>query len=188
MILFEDQFSDPTTLTRDWIAGRGMAVQDGVLTFSPDHQAGFCPALTRRDDFEDFLISTDVRIVSGAVGLVLRAVAPEQYYMVQFDITNDPTVVWFHTFTPSAEEGYRVELVPSTHVPAPGAWHRMAVIARGEAFDVLLGPADGPLKHCGSWRDPERTYSRGAVGLWEHGGEAGEYRRLRVEALPRVDG
>jgi hypothetical protein len=187
MILFEELFSDPATLSREWLLAPGMAVSNGVLTFSPDHEAGYCAGLTRRDNFSDFTLSADVRIVCGAVGLVLRAQTPHQYYMVQFDIDNDPSMVWFHTFTPSAENGYRVELVPGARVPALGAWHRMAVIARGEAFDVLLGPTEGPLQHCASWRDPHCTYRRGAVGLWEHGGEAGEYRRLRVEALPQVD-
>jgi hypothetical protein len=62
--------------------------------------------------------------------------------MVQFDLANNPSVVWFHTFTPSADEGYRFELVPSAVVPRAGAWHRMRVVVRGDAFEVLLGEPD----------------------------------------------
>ncbi len=63
----------------------------------------------------------------------------------------------------------------------------MRVLARGDAFDVFLSEMDGPLRHCASWQDRDRTYHEGAVGVWEHGGEAGEYRHLRVETLDGAD-
>jgi hypothetical protein len=183
MVLFEEPFADHAKLIRDWIPGPGMSVRQGKLEFSPAHTESYCIGLTRRQDFRDFALTVDVRIVSAAVGVVLRAVARTQYYMVQFDLKNDPSVVWFHTFTPFAQGGYRLELVPSAQVPQAGAWHRMRVVARDHTFQVFLGEVDGPLQYCASWHDPHQTYHEGAVGLWEHGGEAGEYRNLRVEAL-----
>jgi hypothetical protein len=183
MLLFEEPFSDPAKLARDWVMGPGMAIRSGVLAFSPEHDEGYCLGTTRRSDFRDFSLAADVRIVRAAVGFVLRAVGPSQYYMVQFDLANNPNVVWFHTFTPDAEEGYRLQLVPSLVVPRAGAWHRMRVAARGAVFDVALGELDGPLRHCASWRDSNETYRQGAVGVWEHGGEAGYYRGLRVDTL-----
>ena len=63
----------------------------------------------------------------------------------------------------------------------------MKVVANDDAFDVFLGEPGGPLHHCASWRDRFRTFRQGAVGVWEHGGEAGEYRTLRVEALTHND-
>src|SRR5687768_11758893 len=187
MALFEESFADPAKLSHDWIVAPGMAVRKGVLEFSPGPDEGFCVGVTRRTDFRDFSITADVRIVSRAVGLVLRAAAPGQYYMVQFDLANNPSVVWFHTFTPAAEGGYRLELVPSAHVPRVGVWHRMRVVARENAFDVFIGEPGGPLHHCAWWQDQLRTFREGAVGVWEHGGEAGEYRALRVEALTHQD-
>ncbi len=186
MLPFEENFSDSATLTENWIVAPGMSVRNGALLFAPDHDKGFCAGVTRRNDFRDFSLTADVRIVRSAVAFVLRARAPNEYYMVQFDLANDPTVVWFHTFTPSADEGYRLELVPSAHVPAAGVWHRMRVVARDNEFEVLLGAVGGELQHCASWQDRERTYTQGSVGFWEHGGEAGEYRGLRVDALPNV--
>jgi hypothetical protein len=59
----------------------------------------------------------------------------------------------------------------------------MRVEARGAVFDVAVGELEGPLQHCASWRDSNETYRQGAVGVWEHGGEAGEYRGLRVDSL-----
>src|SRR5688500_13954723 len=100
MSLFEEPFSDPTKFARDWVIGPGMAIHNGVLAFSPGYDEGYCVGTTRRTDFRDFSLAADVRIVCGAVGLVLRAVGPTQYYMVQFDLANNPNVVWFHTFTP----------------------------------------------------------------------------------------
>ena len=182
MLLFQEDFSDPATLSKDWIAAPGMTVRDGALLFAPGNDEGFCAGVTRRNDFRDFSFTADVRI-SSAAAFVLRARAPDEYYMVQFDLANDPTVVWFHTFTPSADEGYRLERVPTAHVPEAGVWHRMRVVARGNEFEVLLGTAGGQLEHCASWQDPQRTYSQGAVGFWEHGGEVGEYRGLRIETL-----
>ena len=183
MILFEEPFSDPTKLARDWVIGPGMAIRNGVLAFSPGHGEGYCIGTTRRSDFRDFSLSADVRIVRAAVGLVLRAVGPSQYYMVQFDLANNPAVVWFHTFTPDAEEGYHLEMVPSLVVPRAGAWHRMRVVVRGAAFEVSLGEPEGALHHCASWRDSNETYRQGAVGVWEHGGESGEFRGLRVDTF-----
>jgi hypothetical protein len=183
MTLFEESFEDQAKLSREWATAPGMVVRNGVLAFSPDRDKGFCVGVTRREDFCDFSLAIDVRIVSRAVGLVLRAAGPGQYYMVQFDIANDPSVVWFHTFTPSAKGGYRVELVQSALVPEIGVWHRMKVVANDNAFDVYLGEPGGPLQHCASWQDRLRTFRQGAVGVWEHGGEAGEYRALRVETL-----
>ena len=187
MTHFEESFTDLASLTKDWILAPGMTVQNGILTFAPGHDEGFCVGVTRRTDFLDCSISVDVRIVNAAVGLVLRHVGPGQYYMVQFDLANDPSVVWFHTFTPSADEGYRVELVPTAFAPEVGVWHGMRVDARGDTFDVFLGDPGGPLHHCASWKDPHQTYRHGAVGVWEHGGEAGEYRAFRVDELTSVD-
>ena len=161
-----------------------MAVRNGVLAFSPGHDEGYCAGVTRQHDFGDFCITADVRIVSGTVGLVLRAVAPGQYYMVQFDLANNPSVVWFHTFSPSADRGYRLEKVRSALAPRAGDWYRMRVVVHGNTFDVFLGEPGSTLQPCASWQDREHTYQQGAVGVWEHGGEAGEYRALRVEALP----
>jgi hypothetical protein len=107
--------------------------------------------------------------------------------MVQFDIANNPSVVWFHTFTPAAENGYRLELVPSALEPQLGVWYQMKVVANDNAFDVFLGEPGSALHHCASWRDRLRTFRHGAVGVWEHGGEAGEYRALRVESLSHND-
>ena len=184
MLLFQENFSNPVTLTENWIVAPGMSVRNGSLMFAPDHDEGFCAGVTRRNDFRDFSLTADVRIVRSAIAFVLRARSTVEYYMVQFDLANDRTVVWFHTFTPSADEGYRLEQVPSAHVPEAGVWHRMRVVARDNEFEVLLGAAGGELQHCASWQDRERTYAQGAVGFWEHGGEAGEYRGLRVEAMP----
>jgi hypothetical protein len=157
-----------------------------MLTFSPGHDKGWCAGMTRRNDFRDFSLTSDVRIVCGTVGLVLRAAGPDQYYMVQFDLANNPSVVWFHTFTPTVDEGYRLQLVPSALVPRAGVWHRMNVVVRGHAFEVFLAEQDGPLRHCASWRDSWQTYREGAVGVWEHGGEAGEYRAFRVDEVTSV--
>jgi hypothetical protein len=187
MTLFEEPFSEHTKLMRDWTPCSAMAVRNGVLTFTPGRDEGYCVGVTRRNDFRDFSLAVDVRIVSGAVGLVLRAAAPGQYYMVQFDLANNPSVVWFHTFTPAAKGGYRLELVPSAQVPQVGVWHRMSVVANDNTFDVFLGEPEGPLRHCASWQDRLRTFRQGAVGVWEHGGEAGEYRALRVESLSHND-
>ena len=186
MIPFQEDFPDSATLRENWIVAPGMLVQNGALLFAPDPDEGFCAGVTRRNDFRDFALTADVRIVRSAVAFVLRARAPDEYYMVQFDLANDPTAVWFHTFTPSAADGYRLVRVPSAHAPEPGVWHRMGVVARDNEFEVLLGETGGELQHCASWQDQERTYGQGAVGFWEHGGEAGEYRRLRVDALPDV--
>jgi hypothetical protein len=97
-----------------------------------------------------------------------------------------PPLFGFIPFTPAAENGYRLELVPSALVPQLGVWHRMKVVANDNAFDVFLGEPGRALHHCASWRDRLRTFRHGAVGVWEHGGEAGEYRALRVESLSRL--
>jgi hypothetical protein len=187
MPLFEESFLESTKLMRDWIVAPGMSAGNGVLTFSPGQDKGWCAGMTRRNDFRDFSLISDVRIVCGAVGLVLRAAGPDQYYMVQFDLANNPSVVWFHTFTPTVDEGYRLELVPSALVPRAGVWHRMNVIVRGHAFAVFLAEQDGPLRHCASWRDSWQTHREGAVGVWQHGGEAGEYRAFRVDEVTSDD-
>jgi hypothetical protein len=184
MVLFEEPFADPAKLDRDWIVAPGMAIRNGVLAFSPGHDQGSCVGVTRRADFGDFSMTADVRIVCAAVGFVLRRVGPAEYYMVQFDLANNPSVVWFHTFEPSAEQGYRLELVSSALVPRAGVWHRTRIDLRGDTFEVFLGDPGGELHRCASWQDPHQTYRQGAVGVWEHGGEAGEYRALRVEDLP----
>ena len=181
--LFEESFSDPDTLTRNWIAADGMTIRRGVLVFAPPEAPRWFVGRTNANDFRDVAVTADVRVVRSTVGLVLRASADDRYYMIQLDLANDPTVVWFHTFTPDEKRGYRVQLVRARHVPRAGEWHRMRVVARGFRFDVFLGDAGGPLLHVASWGDLQRTYTEGAIGVWEHGGEAGEYRALRVDPL-----
>ncbi len=180
MIVYEESFADANALERDWISAPGISIEGGVLDFSPSRSEGFCAAVTRRRDFGDLSLAVDVRIVRAAAGVVLRAAGPDRYYMIQFDLANDPSIVWFHTFTPDLEDGYRLARVPAAHVPEPGSWHRLSVLARGDLFEVSLGKIDGPLRHCASWRDPEHTYEQGAIGFWEHGGEAAQYRNLCV--------
>ena len=159
MTLFEEPFTDPNklvetgSLAQEWPFGTERRLRARA-------RQGYCIGVTRRNDFRDFSIAVDVRIVSRAVGLVLRAAAPGQYYMVQFDLANNPSVVWFHTFTPAAEGGYRLELVRSTRVPQVGAWHRMRIVVKDNLFDVFLGEPGGPLDHCASWKDQRRTFSR----------------------------
>jgi ankyrin repeat protein len=181
--LFEAPFIDPEGLDRDWIVAPGMKVRRrGVLSFAPGGR-GFYMGITRRSDFADFALTLDVRIVRSAVGLALRATARDKYYMIQFDLANDASVVWFHTFTPASPRGYRLQRVRSPHAPLAGAWHRMRVVIRGYRFDVFLGDMGGPLRFCASWEDRERTYAQGAIGVWEAGGESGEYRALRMDPL-----
>ena len=184
--LFEEPFNDPKTLARDWNATPGMIVRRRVLQFAPDDQ-GFFLGVTRRSDFSDFALTVDIRIVRRAAGLVLRAVAPDRYYMIQFDIANDPSVVWFHTFTPAATSGYRLKRVRTRHVPREGEWHRMRIVAHGHRFEVFLADAGGPLHFCALWEDSEHAYAQGAIGMWEAGGEAAEYRALRVDPLVRTE-
>src|SRR5918999_5541555 len=76
--VFQDSFKNAAALERDWIVAPGMEAHDGVLAFSPGHYQGFCVGLTRRADFRDIAVTVDVRIVCSAVGLVLRAVGPDQ--------------------------------------------------------------------------------------------------------------
>jgi hypothetical protein len=181
--LFEESFKHPEYLDRDWIVAPGMKVRRrGVLSFSPGGH-GFYMGITRRSDFADFALTLDVRIVRSAVGLALRATAPDKYYMIQFDLANDASVVWFHTFTPRSPRGYRLQRVRSAHVPLVDAWHRMRVVVRGYRFEVFLGDEGGPLRFCASWEDRERIYPAGAIGMWEAGGESGEYAALRVDPL-----
>ena len=151
MVLFEEPFADQGKFIRDWIPGPGMSVRQGVLEFSPDHREGYCVGLTRRQDFRDFSLTVDVRLVRAAVGLALRAVAPGQYYMVQFDLKNDPSAVWFHTFTPTAEEGYRLERVPSAQVLRP--WN-------GSGSEFLFEAT--PLRYSSArWMDRSATARHG---------------------------
>jgi hypothetical protein len=187
MTLFEELSADQTKLIRDWVPGPGMAVRNGVLTFAPARSQGYCVGVTRRSDFRDFSLAADVRIVSGAVGLVLRAAAPGQYYMVLFDLANNPPSFGFTPSHPQLRAAIGLELVPSAHVPLVGVWHRMQVVAKENAFDAFIGEPGGPLHHCASWQDQLRTFRQGAVGVWEHGGEAGEHRALRVETLTHED-
>ena len=185
--LFEEPFSDQASLARNWVVAPGMTVRRGVLAFDPPKEAHWFVGMTNRNDFQDCALTADVRIVRGAVGLVLRASTQDRYYMIQFDLDNDPTIVWFHTFTPDERRGYRLQRVRARHVPRAGEWHRMRVVAHRFRFDVFLGDPSGPLLHAASWDDPQRTYAKGAIGVWEHGGEAGEYRALRVDPLiPRA--
>jgi hypothetical protein len=187
MPLFESSFADAESLSRDWIAAPGMTASGGVLTFAPDAHRGVCVARTREAGFRDFILTADVRIVRFAVAVVVRAIGPDQYYMIQFDLANDPSVVWFHTFTPTATNKYRLGRIPSAHVPREGEWHRMRVVANGPRFDVFLGDIGGPLLPCASWTDALNTFDEGAVGVWQHGGEAGQYRAFHVEALTEAD-
>ena len=136
MALFDESFLEPTKLMRDWIVAPGMSARNGVLTFAPGREMGWCAGLTRRNDFRDFSLTSDVRVVSRAVGLVLRAAGPDQYYMVQFDLANDPTVVWFHTFTPKSGRG----LPPRSCAERAGAAHRrVASNERCCAWPLLRG-------------------------------------------------
>jgi len=183
MPTFEESFAESATFAREWIVAPGMIARNGILSFAPGPDEGFCVGLTRRADFRDFSLTAGVRIMRGAAALVVRALDLERYYMIQFDLVNDPTVVWFHTFSPDLEEGYRVELVPSAHVPRLGVWHQMQVVAHGPRFEVYLGEPGGALEHCASWMDASNAYQQGAVGVWEHGGEASEYRAVRLESL-----
>lgn len=90
---------------------------------------------------------------------------------------------WVSCFEPSVPSSttWSNSISPTTR-PSSG-FTPLSVVARGNKFEVFLGEPDGPLRYCASWEDSWHTYRQGAVGVWEHGGEAGEYRSLRVEEL-----
>ena len=183
MILYSETFADSSSFEAGWEAGPGMTVSNGVLHYEPHWSAGFCPSMTTRNDFQDFMLTVDFRIVRSAAGVIVRGVDRERYYMIQYDLANTPSVVWFHTFTPEADDGYRVELVRANTVPVDDAWYRLAIIVQGFTFHVLLGTPGESLRPAATWRDTRETYRAGAVGVWEHGSEAAEFRSLRVESL-----
>ena len=190
-LLFADDFSEDE-LTAEWAPHPSASISDGVLDFSPGNE-GFALVTTRRADFDDICMEADVRIVSGAVGLVLRHRSPLEYYMVQLDLGAAPgpnaNKVWFQAMSRSAAEGdcgleMHRELIPSRRVPELGNWHRMRVTINGFTLRTFLASPGGPWEACAEWTDPRGLHAKGAVGFWECGGEHGQYRDLRVTGIP----
>lgn len=113
---FTDHFRN---FPANWSGHETASANDGTLSFAPQRYDS--PVLvTKRSDFADFRMTVKTRIVSGAVGLVLRYQDPDDYYMVQFDIApgEDGDKAWFHAFSNQYEALYQDRITSRSQLKA----------------------------------------------------------------------
>jgi len=165
-----------------------ITVQEGILRFAPVHLSQL---VTHRSDFTDFVLSVDVRLVHRTAGIIVRWKSPQEYYMIQVGLPNDPEsdkVGWFHVFSPKHCGWHRDDL-SGGRSPVENKWyqHRLKVKDFGVSLSLQERNGDNslgePLIDELAWHDPDQSFREGAIGFWECTGEKAEFRHLEVAPL-----
>ena len=191
--VFADGFGG-SKLSPQWRTHDRIVVGDGTLRFSPVNSSQL---VTLRQNFTDFVLRVDVRIVRESAGIVVRWNSPKEYYMVQVGINpSDPQsdkVAWFHVFSPKHCSWHRDDL-SGGRKPEECKWYRLRLKVEGFGLTLSLQS----LKEDDSigetlideleWHDPDKLFASGAIGFWECAGEGvpgeqAEFRNLRVNPM-----
>lgn len=165
--LFEEDF-DKGIDKKVWNPHENWKVVDGALDWVAPN--AWSVGYTVRDDFTDFFMFSDVKIGTNAA-FIVRVKDDKSYYMFQYDLTGDPNVIWWHTFSPKLPNGYVVDNLPAEIVPKTGKWYHWKLIAQGYHFELYLAELGKELELAGKWDDKEKTFDGGAIGFWQYGGE-----------------
>ena len=171
-VIFQDALDNEEHLNKYWHLDPGMQVVNGVLDFTPKKNSGFCMGVTKNEEFSDFTMICDLKIVLYTASIVVRHQNSERYYMIQYSL-RDPGKIKFNTFTPEADCGWKTRLIDTEFFPKEGEWFTIKVTIRGYDFSVFFGSSPTSLKPAGNWTDHDKAYDQGAIGLWQYGGEDG---------------
>ncbi len=170
------EFSSAETSTGDWELPTGWRFgPSGAITAG---ERGV--ALPRASDvrhYKDFQLVTDVRMLNGvAVSFALRAVDAQNYYLIQLTGAKADEPYVLRGFI---VQGGQARPFPSKHPISQlastlksGKDFNLRLTVKGGRIDVTVTDSETaeslPL---GSLEDPDRTFSKGAVGVAVHASE-----------------
>lgn len=183
----KDNF-DSDTLADHWVPETAVSIHDGILDIDVP-QWGF-HLVTKEQGFEDFVLSAEVRDISGSgIGLIARWNSPVNYYMINVRVhrTDDhsPHAV-FHIYSEdNSEKGYsgsnRESISIDDHEFDYEVWYQVELRAKGNRLTLSLGDIGGPLHKC-FVMEVKNRFPSGAVGFFQEEGSHGEYRNFEVKS------
>ena len=171
-----------------------VVVQDGVLRFAPLRTIEL---VSLRQNFTDFVLTVDLRIICHLAGIIVRWNSPGEYYMVQVGIPwGDQAaekVGGWHAFSPRIGSLHHENMMEGRRL-VENKWYRLRLKMEGFRFmvsvhaltdDDTIGETMIELE----WEDPHQLFESGAIGFWEctedgdELGEQAEFRDLKVRPL-----
>ena len=173
-----------------------IAVEDGVLTLAPINSNQL---VTLRQNFTNFVLTVDLRILHHLAGIIVRWNSPREYYMVQVGIPwGDQAaekVGGWHAFSSHVDGRLHHENMLEGKRLVENKWYRLRLKVEGYRFmlsvhalndDDTIGEAWIEL----DWEDPNELFDSGAVGFWEDAerhqqGDHAEFRNLEVRPLEK---
>ena len=171
-----------------------IAIENGRLRISAinSHQL-----VTLRQNFTDFALTVDLRILNHLAGIIVRWNSPDEYYMVQVGIPwGDQAagkVGAWHAFSPGSR-GWREDMMQGTRL-VENKWYRLRLEVEGFRFTLsvhALNDDDNNIVEtiidALQWEDVDKLFTSGAIGFWEcmqtdRLGEQAEFRNLKVRPL-----
>ncbi len=195
--MFMDCF-DGTQLSNQWRTHNPIVVRDGVLRFAPNNSNQL---VTLRQNFTNFVLTVDLRIICETAGIIVRWKSPHEYYMVQVGTgLGDPKgdkVAWFHVFSPKYC-GWQRDDLAGGRKPVEDKWYRLRLKVKDFKLTLSLhaldddGSAGEALINELDWRDPDELFAAGAIGFWECPGEnalgeQAEFRNLEVRPIANIE-
>lgn len=190
MPYLKDDFRNDV-LADHWVPQTAVAIRNGIVDIAVP-QWGF-HLVTKEQGFEDFVLTAEVRDVSGGgIGLITRWNSPINYYMtnVRAHRSKDhPPRAFFHVFSEHHPEKHyaaaartEVELVGDAEFDCE-SWYQVELRAAANKLTLSVGEVGGEVKECCEWVDANRTFPSGAVGFFQAEGSHGEYRNFEVKSI-----
>lgn len=171
-----------------------VVVENGLLRFAPLSSKQL---VTLRQNFSDFVLTVDLRIICHLAGIIVRWNSPREYYMVQVGIPwGDQAagkVGGWHAFSPIHGGMDRENMMRGTRL-IENKWYRFRLKAEGFHFKLSVHALNDnnstgqTMIDALEWEDTDKLFTSGAIGFWECSetnklGEQAEFRNLNVQPL-----
>ncbi len=171
-----------------------IVVEDGLLRISAinSHQL-----VTLRQNFTDFVLTVDMRILQHLAGIIVRWNSPREYYMVQVGIPwgNQAAekVGGWHAFSPIYGSWTRENMMQGTRL-VENKWYRLQLKVEGFRFTLSVHTLNDDnsigetMIDALQWQDADKLFTSGGIGFWEcmeknRLGDQAEFRNLNVRPL-----
>ena len=174
----ESAFSAPQAFST--AVGKEWASTTGIWASGAEDAVSDVPT---SDDWSDYTVDTEFIIDSAAVGFVLRAANPSNFYMWQFKVDNGTAMLYPHVFKDGKFVGNAA--IAKVAVPAEVAFSigepiRARMVCHGDSIQTYLADASDDYILIDERDMSDYGFARGVIGVRTGGSESGRVNSIHV--------
>ena len=186
-ILLTEDFEDEAKYEANWIPTAGWSLMEGEIageeTTVLDVNGGEI-GLSLKDDFSDFELEADFRVISGYLGFILRAQDTNNLYMAQMTVAESvvtPNNLRWHTKVggtwTALPEPYNFEINQDI-------WYHIRIEVIDDSLKVYVGESEDGRSAmeliAEEWIPPAGNFASGAIGFRDASAENGQVDNIVV--------